>query len=167
MPQIRIVYDAVRVVPRREYPSIENAIAEMPGVGWQRVGCLRRHRDGAQTLNLRSLDWRGERLAKMFIGEADPTACQICDLPIKPGKADAQWRMLHATCAKKAKKLIGERRVGGDPGSRGHWGVQAIRIVKPDSAEAALFEERRRERQPREMTEEQRDQANLLRSLAE
>lgn len=137
----------------------------MPGEGWERVGQARRHRPGAQRIQLRSLDWRGERLAQMFVIEGDaPDICRICDLPIKRPDHQQRWAECHNACIAHAIELIQQRRPS-LPGSRGHWGVGDLRVAEPGSKEAESIEARRGVE--RSYTPEEREQAAFFRALGE
>jgi hypothetical protein len=138
----------------------------MPGEGWERVGRPRRHRPGAQTISLRSTDWRGERVARMFVAEAfGPEVCDLCDCPVERVEdAETRWRFAHRACTQRAVELIMERRPA-IPGSKGHWGLIDLRVAEPGSAEAADIEARRARVKP-ELTAAQREEAAFLRAMA-
>lgn len=138
----------------------------MPGLGWERVGKVRKHRPGAQRIQLRSLDWRGERIAQMFVYDEElADICQLCDLPIKRPDHQQRWTQCHNACISRAIALIQERRPA-IAGSRGHWGLVDLVVAEPGSPEAVAIEERRSAARPA-LTREQREEAAFLRALAE
>lgn len=135
--------------------------------GWEFVSHGREHRPGATRADIRSTQWRGERIASVFMQHGEgkwPEVCELCDLFILEGQEHPFFPHSHAACVLRAIKLIMERRPA-LPGYAGHWGLLDLRVAEPGSTEAESLEERR-SRAKSEMTAEQQEEATFLRAMA-